>query len=97
MRRLFEFRDPTPIEGFVLAEDYEHAVELFQLYLLTLGGDPDTLLWREWTLDDLEGAPRSAVNAALEIDRDGLATGNAYGRWVFITPLGNHAEVLDEP
>ena len=97
MRRLFEFRDPTPIEAFVLAKDYDCAVEIFQLHLLTLGGDPDTLLWREWALDDLGGAARSAVAAAVAIDRDGLATCNAHGRWVFITPLGNHAEVLDEP
>ena len=89
MMRLFEFRDPTPIEAFVLAWEYDHAAEIFQLHLKAHGGDPDTLLWREWPLGDLGEPEQSIVREALALDREGLLTCDAAGRWVFVTPLGD--------
>jgi hypothetical protein len=89
---IFEFRDPTPIEAFVLASEYERAAEMFRLHLSAHGGDPDTLLYRQWPLDDLSEPEQSHVREALSLDREGLLTWDLEGRWVFVTPLGAYRE-----
>ena len=86
---IFEFRDPTPIEAFVLASDYDRAAAMFKLHLLAHGGDPDTLLYRQWSLDDLGEPEQSNVREALALDREGLLTWDEEGRWVFVTRLGD--------
>ena len=85
---IFEFRDPTPIEAFVLAADQDDATEVFEEYVLAHGGDPDTLLWREWQLDNLSEPEQSIIREALALNREGLVSCDAEGRWVFVTPLG---------
>ena len=90
--RVYEMRDPTPIEAFVLAPDYDRAFEIFGGYLKTHGGDPDTLLYREWQVANLEGEARSVIEEAIALDRVGLVTCDAAGQWVFVTPLGDHKE-----
>ena len=86
---IFEFRDPTPIEAFVLALDFDRAAEHFEMHLKAHGGDPDTLLWREWSVENLGEPEEPFVREALALNREGLLTCNAEGRWVFITPLGD--------
>jgi hypothetical protein len=89
---IFEFRDPTPIEAFVLASDYDRASEMFRLHLLAHGGDPDTLLYRQWPLDYLGKLEQSNVREALALHREGLLTWDLEGRWIFATPLGDHLQ-----
>lgn len=91
--RVFEMRDPTPIEAFVLATDSERAAELFGMHLQAHGGDPDTLLWREWPVDDLGDPPRNIVQEVWGLHREGLLTCDAEDRWVFITPVGDRIPV----
>lgn len=91
MMIIFEFRDFTPIEAFVLAPDLERAEELFDLHLRMHGGDPDTIMWRQWLLDDLSGLEQSKVGEALALDREGLLICDRNERWVFITPVGEAA------
>ena len=74
MMRLFEFRDPTPIEAFVLAVDYMRARQMFRHHLRAHGGDPDTVLWRERDLNDLGEAQQLALEEAATIHREGLVT-----------------------
>lgn len=88
MMRLFEFRDPTPIEAYVLASDQDDATELFQEYALARGGDPDTLLWRELELTHLDDDAISGVSDAMALNREGLVICQPVDRWLFITPLG---------
>jgi hypothetical protein len=94
--RVFEMRDPTPIEAFVLARDSERAAELFEMHLTAHGGDPDTLLWREWPLYDLGDSEQSIVREALSLHREGLLTCDAEGHWVFVTPLGDQSGARTE-
>ncbi|MCH8615907.1 hypothetical protein LZ016_07315 [Sphingomonas sp. SM33] len=89
--RIFEMRDPTPIEAFVLAADFDRASELFGLHLQAHGGDRDSLLYREWSIDALPNPGQSVVREALELHREGLLTSDAVGRWVFITPLADRS------
>ena len=89
MMRVYQMRDPSEIEAFVLARDYDHAFAMFERYLKAHGGDPDCLLYREWKPDRLEGDEHAAVNEALEIQRAGLLTCDTMGAWVFIVPLGD--------
>ena len=89
---IFEFRDPTPIEAFVLASEYERAAKMFRLHLRAHGGDPDTLLYRAWPLENLGEPEQSNIREALSLDREGLLTWDADGRWVFVTPLGAYRE-----
>jgi len=86
--RIFEFRDLTPIEAYVLARDYEAAKEIFQLHLKAHGGDPDTLLWREWPLEGLDEPEESPLRDALKLNREGLLSCDAAGLWSFVTPIG---------
>lgn len=86
---IFEMRDLTPIEAFVLAPDYDRASEMFGQHLLARGGDPDALLYRELDLQHLEDAARGAVQEALGLAREGLVICDAADRWVFVTPLGD--------
>ena len=92
--RIFQFRDPTPIEAYVLAPDYDRASEIFRFHLQAHGGDPDTLLWREWRLEGLDEPEQSRVREAFELSREGLLISDAVGLWVFVTPLGDreHAD-----
>ncbi len=85
---VFEFRDMTPIEAFVLAQDDERAAEMFQSHLQAHGGDPDTLMWRERSVDYLGEVEGRVISEALAIDREGLVSCDASGRWVFVTALG---------
>ncbi len=87
---IFEFRDTTPIEAFVLALDYDRAAKLFEMHLTAHGGDPDTLLFRPWPFDDLSEPEQSIVQEALALDREGLLTCDTEERWVFVTPLGDN-------
>ena len=87
MTSLFEFRDSTPIEAFVISKDVDRALAMFKLYLETNGGDPATLLWRERDFDDLDEAQQLALADAATIDREGLVIVDGSGRWVFLVPL----------
>ena len=89
---IFEFTDTTPIEAFVLAKDYDQAASLFEMHLTAHGGDPDTLLYRAWPLEDLGEPEQGVVREALALDREGLLTCDADNRWVFVTPLGDYRE-----
>jgi hypothetical protein len=87
--RIFQMRDLTPIEAFVLAIDCDRASELFGQHLRAHGGDPDALLYREFDAEHLEDAAREAVEEALGVAREGLVICDAADRWVFVTPLGD--------
>jgi hypothetical protein len=88
---VFQMREPSvPLEAFVLAPDQERAAALFELYVRAYDGDPDTLLWREWRVDQLDEPERSLIDQALALRREGLLTPDILGRWAFITPLGDH-------
>lgn len=87
--RIFQFRDPTPIEALVLACNEEDATELFQAYVIEQHGDPDTLLWRELTLDHLESDVVAGVRDALKLDRAGVLHGQGEHQLVFVIPVGN--------
>lgn len=89
---VFQMRDPTPIEAYVLAADYDRAFEIFEMHLTAHGGDPDTLLWREWSVDNLGEPELSVVREAMELRREGLLTCDAQGRWAFTTPTGDYGE-----
>ena len=95
MMRIFQMRDLTPIEAFVLATDYDRASELFEGHLRAHGGDPDAVLYREVNLMHLEEPANDAVYEALDFGRDGLVTCDAQGQWAFVTPLGG-GKTLDE-
>jgi hypothetical protein len=86
--RIFQFRDPTPIEALVLASDQDDATELFEDYVLAQGGNPDTLLWRELGLDHLEDDALSGVRDAMKLSREGLLVYQGEGRLVFVIPVG---------
>lgn len=90
--RIFQMRDLTPIEAFVLASDYDRASELFEQHLRAHGGDPDTLLYREVGLEHLNEPANDVVHEALDIGWEGLVTCDANGRWSFVTPLGSHRD-----
>ena len=96
MMGLFEFRDPTPIEAFVIAKDTDRALAMFKLYLETNGGDPDTVLWRERDLEDLDEAQQLALEDAATIHREGLVTVDVSGRWVLLIPLGGQSNQNDD-
>ena len=85
---IFEFRDFTPIEAFVLAPNLDRAEELFDRHLQTHGGDPKTIMWRQWLIDDISKPEQLYVREALAIGRAGLLTTGGDGRWVFVTPIG---------
>lgn len=87
--RIFQMRDLTPIEAFVLAADDDRASELFEQHLREHRGDPDAVLWRELSLDHLEEAMRAAVGEALDLAREGLVVCDKAERWAFITLLHN--------
>lgn len=87
---IFEMRDLTPIEAFVLASDYERAAELFKRHLRANGGDPDALLYRELELQQLGESANDAVYEALDIGWEGLVICDDNGRWSFVTPLGSY-------
>lgn len=90
--RIFEMRDLTPIEAFVLASDYDRASELFEQHLRTHGGDPDALLYRDVELEHLNEPANDVVHKALDIGCEGLVVCDANGRWSFVTPLGSHRD-----
>ena len=99
MMGLFEFRDPKPVEAFVIAKDTDRALAMFKLYLETNGGDPNTVLWRERDLEDLDEAQQLALEEAATIHREGLVIVDGSGRWDFHVPLGdqsNHNENEDD-
>lgn len=89
---IFEFRDTTPIEALVIAEDQEAATGIFQRYLRAHDGDPDTLLWRQLQLDHLTDEAGVAVREALGLARAGLISCDALGNWAFVIPLGEPLE-----
>lgn len=94
---IFQMRDMTPIEAFVLASNYDRAHELFEEHLRAHGGDPDTLLYREVGLQHLEDEVEPAVREALGLARDGLVVCDAAGRWAFVMPLGDWTHARDGP
>jgi hypothetical protein len=86
--RLFDFRDTGGLSAVVLAADPDDATEIFEEYVFAEGGDPDSLLWREITIADLQDDPLLAVfRNAMQLDRQGLVVRQAEDRWVFIIPL----------
>jgi hypothetical protein len=88
---VFQMREPSaPLEAFVLASDQERAAALFELYVRAHDGDPDTLLWREWRLNQLDEPERPLIEQALALRREGLMTPDILGQWAFTTPIGDH-------
>jgi len=96
MIRIFQMRDLTPIEAFVLAADYDRASELFEQHLRAHGGDPDAVLYREVELQHLDEPANDAVYEALELDCEGLVTLDANRRWVFVLPLADRRKSLKD-
>ena len=96
MMRIFEFRDPTPIEALVIASDEEAASAIFQMYLRAHGGDPDTLLFRQLQMLHLQDLAAEAVGEALDLGREGLIICDAADQWVFVVPLGDRVPALGE-
>jgi hypothetical protein len=94
---VFQMRDMTPIEAFVLAGNCDRAHELFEEHLRAHGGDPDTLLYREVGLQHLEDEAEPAVREALGLAREGLVVCDAAGRWAFVMPLGDWPHARDGP
>ena len=94
--RIFQFRDPTPIEALVLAPDQDDATELFEEYVLAQGGDPDTLLWRELDLDHLEDHALTGVRDAMKLNREGLVVCQGEDRLVFVIPIGSGRPAEEE-
>jgi hypothetical protein len=94
--RIYQYRDMTDIEAFVLASEQERAAELFERHLRAHGGDPDALMFRELQEAHLNGPERSAVLQALDFDHEGLVSSDAGGQWVFLVPLAV-GEQADEP
>jgi hypothetical protein len=92
--RIFQMRDLTPIEAFVLAADYDRASELFGQHLRAHGGDPDALLYREVGLEDLDEPANDAVYESLDFDCEGIVTCDGNGQWVFVRPLGAQSSEL---
>lgn len=94
MLKIFEFQDvaATPIHAFVLAVDIDRANELFTIHLQEHGGDPDSLIFRELTLDHLQDAASAAIRQALDFGVDGLVLYGEQDRWFFVTPLGSAAD-----
>lgn len=90
MMGIFEFRDLAEREAFVLAADADRGTAIFMHYLQANGGDPDNLMWRGRDWDDLKEGERAAIGEAFSIDREGVLSRDAAGRWVFIVPLGDH-------
>ena len=88
MIRVFEFRDLGEIEAFVLAADQDDATVLFEEHVLSHGGDPDSCLWREWSMDNFGEPEQSVVREAMGLGRQGLLACDAGGRWAFTTPIG---------
>jgi hypothetical protein len=91
--RLFEFRDTSDISALVLAVDHDNATEIFEAYVFAEGGDPDSLLWRELVITDLQDDASSAVQDAMQLDREGLVICQAADRWVFIASLDDLGSV----
>ena len=88
MNRIFEMADETNIEAFVIVSDYDRGVELFNQHLETHGGEPDSLLYREWAIEDLVAPERTFVTKASELGLEGLLVSNEVGYWTFLVPLG---------
>lgn len=89
--RIFQMRDLGEIEAFVLAADYDRALELFEEHLKASGGDPDAVLYREVELQHLDEPANDAVYEALDLDREGLVICDTDGHWAFIAALGDRA------
>lgn len=96
MIRIFQFRDPTPLEALVLASDQDDATKLFEEYVLAHGGDPDTLLWRELDLDHLEDHTLAGVRDAMKLSREGLVVFQGEDRMVFVISVGNGKQPGEE-
>lgn len=94
--KIFEFRDPTPLEALVIAPDEETATAIFQMYLRAHDGDPDTLLWRELQMHHLQDLAAVAVQEGLALGREGLIICDAEEQWIFVVPLGDRKPAPDE-
>ena len=94
--RIFQMRDLTQIEAFVLATDYDRASELFEHYLQAQGGDPDAVLYREVALEHLDEPANDAVYEALDFAHEGLVTCDADQKWAFVAPLGDRKKALND-
>lgn len=96
MMGIFEFRDLAERHAFVLAADAERGTVIFKHYLTANGGDPDTIMWKQWEWDELDEGQRKAFGDAFSIDREGLLSCDAAGRWVFIVPVGDWPDLPPE-
>jgi hypothetical protein len=85
--RIFQMRDLTPIEAFVLAADQNRASALFEKHLQIHGGDPDATLFREVGMEHIDEPANDAVYEALDFDCEGLVSCDANGNWTFSIPL----------
>ena len=94
--RIFQMRDLTPIEAFVLATDCDRASELFEQHLRAHDGDPDAVLYREVELTHLDEPANDAVYEALDIGWEGVVTCDAVGRWAFVAPLGGRKQAPND-
>ena len=92
MLMIFEFRDFTPIEAFVLARDFERAEEMFDRHLRAHGGDPDTIMWRQWKLREIGEPEHTHVREALAHKGEGLLIRDTDDRWVFVASDGDPSD-----
>lgn len=88
MMYIFQFRDLSEREAFVLAADAGRGTAIFKCHLAANGGDPDSIMWRGRDWDDLEDGEQAVIGEAFGFEREGLLSCDVAGRWVFIIPLG---------
>jgi len=81
--RFFHFKScDDELDAHIFAWTDRRAAELFLVYLLTNGGNPDAFMWRELAPEHLDEPDQSRLREALAIEIEGLATHHPERGWI---------------
>ena len=80
--KFFHFKADGDLEAHIFAWTDRRAAELFLIYLLTNGGDPDSFMWRELQPEHLADPDSLRLAEALALEIEGVATHHPERGWI---------------
>lgn len=87
--KFFHFKADGDLEAHIFAWTPRRAAELFLIYLLSAGGDPNSFMWRELGPEHLEEVEGNRLREALAIEIEGVATYDEGRGWIPVPLIVN--------
>lgn len=85
--RFYHFKEQGDLDAHIFAATPERGAELFLIYLLSAGAQPEEFMWAELRPEHFDEPQRSRLRETLALEQEGVASFDDERGWVPVPPL----------